>query len=214
VVAWLSAASPAEPGLAPEVKALVGRMQGFYEATRDFKASFKQQYTYKAFNRTQVSSGTVEFKKPGMMRWDYLEPAPRTFVLSGDTAYALDPEAQTITKSSVATSQLSASVTFLWGKGRLADEFQIVKTPCPKCHGTLLTLTPLKPDARFQEIRLEVDPKTAQVLQSTVVDPDGSENVITFTDLKRNVGLTQDSFKLKPPEGTQVIDLSQPQGTH
>jgi outer membrane lipoprotein carrier protein len=57
-------------------------------------------------------------------------------------------------------------------------------------------------------VRLEVDPKTAQVLKSTVVDPDGSENTISFLGLKTNVGVAADSFKLNPPEGTRIDDFT------
>ena len=110
-------ASAAERTMAPEVKALVDRMQGFYERTQAFTADFKQEYHYKTFNRTVVSTGTVAFQKPAKMRWEYLTPSKRSFVLSGERIYALDPEAQTLTKAALPTSQLSASVTFLWGKG-------------------------------------------------------------------------------------------------
>ena len=44
-------------GGAPDVKALVDRVPAFYEKTNDFTADFKQDYTYKAFKRTQRSSG-------------------------------------------------------------------------------------------------------------------------------------------------------------
>jgi outer membrane lipoprotein carrier protein len=191
-----------------EVRTLVGRVQAFYESTQDFHADFEQRYTYKTFGRTQGSSGTVRYKRPAMMRWEYLEPSKRTFVLAQDVVYAYDPEAQTLTKASLGTSQLSASVTFLWGKGKLLEEFDVAKAPCEACKGTLLVLTPKKSDPRFQQVRLEVDSKSGQVLASTVVDPDGSENVIHFNHLKTNVGLKQEDFKLTPPSGTQVTDLT------
>lgn len=199
-------------GAAPmprDVKTLVDRMQGFYETTRDFQARFHQDYTYKAFKRKQSSDGRVSFQKPGKMRWEYLTPGKRTFVLSGEKVYAYDPEAATVTVGKLATNQLSASVTFLFGKGKLSDEFSIEKTACADCRGILLTLTPLKPDGRFREVRFEVDPKTAQVLVSTVIDPDGSENTIRFLDLKSNVGLKPEDFTLHYPASTQVIDLTQ-----
>lgn len=209
-LAALVLASPAEvkPEVKPEVRALVERMQAFYEKTEDFTAKFRQDYTYKAFKRTQTSYGTVTFRKPALMRWEYEKPSPKSFVLAGDKVYAHDPEARTLTKASIATHQLSASVTFLWGKGRLLDEFSISEKACDKCAGTLLELTPLEPDPRFQRIRLEVDPKTAQVLKSTVVDPDGSENAITFSEMKTNTGVNEAHFKLAPPLGTQIIDYT------
>ncbi len=193
-----------------EVKTLVDRVQAFYEKTRDFKAGFKQQYTYKAFKRVQTSSGTVTFRKPALMRWEYEKPASKTFVLAGERVYVYDPEAKLVTRAAISTNRLSASVTFLWGKGRLADEFSIVHKACEKCAGTLLEMTPLLPDPRFKKVLLEVDPATAQVIQSTVVDPDGSENAITFLDLKTNVGIDEAAFKISPPSDVQVQDFTGP----
>ncbi|HEY1417590.1 MAG TPA: outer membrane lipoprotein carrier protein LolA [Myxococcaceae bacterium] len=198
--------------MAPEVKTLVDRMQGFYERTQDFTADFRQDYLYKTFNRTVISTGTVAFQKPAKMRWEYLTPSKRTFVLSGDRIYALDPDAQTLTKAALPTSQLSASVTFLWGKGKLSDEFDISRMECKECLGTLLTLVPKKPDARFREVQLDIDPKTAQVRRSIVIDPDGSRNAITFSSLKTNVGLPKETFQLTPPPGTQILDTTTASG--
>lgn len=194
--------------MSAEVKSLVDRMQAFYENTADFTARFEQKYTYKTFKRTQTSSGDVTFKKPGLMRWEYQSPSKKTFVLAGDKVYAYDPEAMLLTKASIGTNQLSAAVTFLFGQGKLADEFEIEKVACQDCAGALLQLTPLQPDPRFKRILLEVDPKSAQVIRSTVVDPDGSTNRITFKSLKTNTGVSLDAFKLEPPEGTQVQDLT------
>jgi outer membrane lipoprotein carrier protein len=208
-------AAPANAGTpaseAAEVKALVERVQGFYEKTSDFVAGFEQAYTYKAFKRTQRSTGTVSFKKPGLMRWEYTTPAPKTFVLAGEKVYAYDPEAKLLTRAALGTNKLSASVTFLWGEGKLADEFTIArKAPAAGAKGTVvLELTPKKPDPRFKRVLLEVDLATAQVRTSTVVDPDGSENAITFLDLKTNTGIDEKAFKLSPPPGTQVQDFTQ-----
>ena len=203
-------AKPA-PAMKPEVKTLVDRMQAFYEKTGDFRASFRQDYKYKTFRRTQTSEGTVTYKKPGLMRWEYQKPSARTFVLAGNKVYAHDPAAQSLTVGSVDTSQLSASVTFLFGQGKLADEFAITKGACKDCKGTLLVLDPLKAEPRFRQVRLEVDPGTAQVLKSTVVDPDGSENAISFIDLKTNVGIAAESFKMDVPDDTRVDDFTKGQ---
>ncbi|AKQ68596.1 Outer membrane lipoprotein carrier protein LolA [Myxococcus hansupus] len=202
------APAAAKPAMTPEVKTLVDRMQAFYEKTSDFRAGFRQDYKYKTFRRTQTSEGVVTYKKPGLMRFEYQKPSPRTFVLAGNKVYAYDPAAQSLTVAAVDTSQLSASVTFLFGQGKLADEFAITKGACKDCKGTLLVLDPLKNEPRFRQVRLEVDPATAQVLKSTVVDPDGSENAISFLNLKTNVGIDADSFKLDVPDDTRVDDFT------
>lgn len=204
------------PEMAPAVKTLVDRMQRFYETTNDFGADFRQDYSYTLSKRTQTSSGTVIFRKPGLMRWDYTKPSAKTFVLAGVKVYMHDPEAKLLTVASMGTSKLSASVTFLFGQGKLADEFAITQKDCATCKGTLLQLDPLVPDPRFLRILLEVDPVTAQVTKSTVVDPDGSQNAISFMNLKTNTGPAFDGgagsvdprFKLSPPPDTQVQDFT------
>lgn len=194
--------------MAPEVKTLVDRVQDFYEKTQDFQGGFTQTYRYKMFKREQVSTGTVTFKKPALMRWEYEKPAKKTFLLAGDNVMAFDPEAQTVTKALMSTDKLSAAVTFLMGKGKLANEFKIQKLACDKCTGTLLELIPIAPDPRFQKVLLEVDPKSAQVVRSTVVDPNGDENQIAFSELKTNTGVKEDFFKISLPKGTQILDYT------
>ena len=198
--------------LAPDVKVLVDRVQAFYEKTQDFTADFKQEYFYKAFKRTQTSSGKVLFRKPNgampsLMRWEYEKPTAKTFVLAGDRVLFHDPDAKIVTAAAISTNQLSASVTFLFGVGKLENEFSIVKKACPKCTGTQLEMTPLVADARFKRILLEVDEKSAMVIKSTVIDPDGSENAISFLNLTTNVGVPESAFKISPPPGTVVQDF-------
>lgn len=207
-----SAPKQAAP-MSPDVKQLVDRVQAFYEKTQNFSADFTQAYTYKLFKRTQVSSGKVIFLKPALMRWEYEKPTAKTFVLAKDRVFMHDPEAKLLTRAAIDTNQLSASVTFLFGIGKLDKEFSIAKKACAKCTGTQLELTPLVSDPRFKRILLEVDEKTAAVLKSTVIDPDGSENAITFSGLTTNVGvgtdagITEAHFKLSPPPGTQIQDF-------
>lgn len=196
---------------AASVSSLVEKVERFYRQTKDFTADFAQVYEYKIGHRTQRSSGKVLFKNPGLMRWDYLAPTKRTFVLADEHAYLLDPAALTLTKTSLKQNRLSAAVTFLWGKGHLADEFRISRVACEKCAGASsvrLELVPKKPSPRYKRLYLEVDEKTGQVLRTTWVDPDGSVNAITFQKMKRNVGLTKKAFVLAPPPGTQIIDLT------
>ena len=216
VAAMLAAAAPdagvaEKPApIAPDVKLLVDRMQAFYEKTEDFRAGFQQDYFYKVSRRKQTSTGQVTFKKPGLMRWEYEKPSRKSFVLAGERIYAYDPQAMSLTVAQIDTSQLSASVTFLFGKGRLADEFAIQKADCKTCKGTLLVLDPLKKDPRFKQLKLEVDPASAQVLRSTVIDPDGSENAISFLGLTSNTGVAADAFKINPPQGTRIDDYTKP----
>ena len=78
--AALASLLPAAAGRPPseDAAALAAKVQATYERTRDLEARFAQTYTYSGFGRRQVSSGRVLVKKPGMMRWDYEKPSPKT----------------------------------------------------------------------------------------------------------------------------------------
>jgi len=209
----------ASPGVAmdPAVKKVVDAMQAFYERNRDFEAHFDQSYHYTSFNRTQKSSGTVVIRKARKlekgellapaMRWDYEKPEPKSIVVTGNAVYMYDPGAQQLTKAAMDKDQLSASVTFLWGQGQLADEFYITREKDKP--GMSLLLVPKKPDSRFDRIFMEVDPKTYAVSGTTVVDLDGSQNHMAFSQVKTDQNVPNERFKLEPPAGTQVIDMTQ-----
>jgi outer membrane lipoprotein carrier protein len=193
------------------VRAAVEQMQKFYENTKDFQANFKQTYTYKTFARKTVASGTMKFMKAGAsMRWDYQKPEQKVFVVAANKVYAYVKEAKQLTISPIDTDRLSTSVTFLWGQGKLDREFDIKRAERKDLTGGFaLELTPKNPDPRFQKIFFVLDPKSYEVKESLVVDPDGSENRIAFSDAKTNQGFGKEAFAIEPPPDTQIIRMDQ-----
>jgi outer membrane lipoprotein carrier protein len=198
-----AAEAPRKGHVAPDARHLVAKVQAFYEHTKAFEASFQQTYVYKAFHRQMHSAGTVAFKKPGLMRWDYETPRKKSFIVDGHDLWIWTPEdMEVIRRKGFSTNQLSTSITFLWGRGRLADDFDIVKDG-----KSGLKLTPLTPQG-FQSVRFEVDAKTGQVTASTVVDAQGNENRFVFSDLKLNPRLPDSRFHFTPPKGAEVKELT------
>jgi outer membrane lipoprotein carrier protein len=193
----------------PAVKRAVDQMQRFYEETKDYDAKFRQSYSYKNFAHKTEASGRVRFMKAGAsMRWDYQKPSEKIFVVAGNKVYAYDKEAKQLTISGMNTERLSASITFLWGQGKLEREFNIAKaTRVDLKDGIALELVPKLPDPRFQRIFFLLDPKSFAVKETVVVDPDGSENHMVFTDSKTNTGIGTDAFKLNPPADTQILRM-------
>ncbi|MGC4118998.1 MAG: outer-membrane lipoprotein carrier protein LolA [Myxococcales bacterium] len=190
----------------PEVRKAVDSMQKFYEDTKDFQANFKQVYKYKTFAKTNEATGKMMFKKVGpQMRWDYLKPDEKVFVIAAEKVFAYDKAAKQLIVSRMSADHLSASVTFLWGQGNLDHEFRITKADRKDLTGGFaLELTPKITDPRFQKVFFLLDPKTYAVKESLVVDPDGSENRISFANQKTNTGISNDAFKIEPPADVQI----------
>lgn len=196
-------AAPA--GAAPDVKAVVDGIQTFYADAQDLQASFTQRYTYLVYDRTQVSNGIVYFKKPGMMRWDYQQPQPKVFVADGQTLWVYEPTENQAFKRKLADAQLPVALTFMSGKGKLLEEFDAKLLPSKDAAAYVVELIPKRHAGDYKSLRLTVDAKTYAVTASTVVDPVGNTNALTFTDVKTNVGLPDAGFKFRPPDGVRIV---------
>jgi len=193
----------AEPALDPTAKVLAG-IQAYYAGAQDLKAKFAQHYTYKVYDRTQVSSGKVFFKKPRMMRWDYQKPAQKVFVADGKTLWVYEPEEGQVFKRDLADSQLPVALTFMSGEGELGKAFDATLTDESDAD-FVLELIPKKSAADYQKLVLKVDRTTFQVRESIVIDPVGNINRVVFTGIETNGGLPDRGFRFTPPKGVRVI---------
>jgi outer membrane lipoprotein carrier protein len=202
LLAALLLAAPAAP--APDQAAdLARKVQGYYEATRDLEARFQQTYTYAGFGRRQVSSGTLRVKKPGMMRWDYEKPTPKTVAVKGSRLVQYEPEEnQAYVDERFDASAMSAAVTFLLGKGDLARDFSLAAG-----EGGTLVLRPKEPDPRVESIVLVVGP-SGEVTATKVVDGAGNVNEVKLTGVRRNPGLADSAFDVKLPKDVRRIDAA------
>ena len=186
---------------APDPAALAARVQGFYERTRDLEARFTQTYTYASLGRSQVSKGRLRVKKPGMMRWDYLKPTPKTIAVKGSRLVQYEPEErQAYVDDKFDASAMSAAVTFLLGKGDLAREFSLSLDDLGA-----LVLRPKAPDPRVDSIALTVGEDGA-VTATRVVDGSGNVNELKFAATRRNVGIPDSAFQVKLPKDVRMIE--------
>ena len=205
LLAALLVAAPAKD----EGRAIARRVQAFYAQTKDFSAAFQQRYTYVALGRVEESEGTVQVKKPGMVRWDYAKPDRRTLYIQGRTLWIWRPDDQEAqVKRDFGGEQLSSAFTFLWGKGNLLKEFapRAVAAPQGLPQGDALELTPLKPIPGVEKLLFVVG-KDGQVLASVVTNAQADVNQIVFSGAKIDQGLPDSLFHFVPPKGAYVQEL-------
>lgn len=197
---------------AAEVEAAVEKMQAFYEKTESFDTRFEQRFQHGGMPSRlggAAAQGRMRFQKPEgnegpRMRWDYDDG--RILLLAGDRSFTYDPDTKQVTEYRLDAANLSAAVTFLWGKGKLKEEFDISKTERQDAAGLTLELRPKKASG-FQKVVLVMDPETGMVKRSIVVQGNGSENAITFRDAKlgaRSPGADYDPAKIFPADAVRV----------
>jgi outer membrane lipoprotein-sorting protein len=75
-----------------EVREVVKQLQARYEKTKDLQADFTQKTIIEGFERPITSSGKVYIKKPGRLRWNYLDPSVEDIYVNRDDIKVYVPE--------------------------------------------------------------------------------------------------------------------------
>lgn len=210
---WLAAAGTflagaSEPKMAdsPKVGEVVERLQARYEATKDFTADFTQTVEAATLGKPLQSAGQVLFKRPGRMRWEFVEPEKQTIVADGKLLWVYQPEHRQVLKAPFrAAFQSAAPISFLFGVGQLKDDFDATLVSSGPPDVLRLRLVP-KREHEIGVLVLDVGPQTYDIVAAEVTDPLGNVTRLSFSNLKRDVGLVDAQFTFDVPPGTDVVE--------
>jgi outer membrane lipoprotein carrier protein len=190
-------------------------LQRRYEAVRDLEASFEQSTRSVALGRpgaTSKSRGTVVFAKPGRMRWTYLEPEPSLVVSDGKVLWIYDAAHREAQRLVVTEAYLSgAALSFLLGEGEILRDFEMKALECGEA-SALLDLVPRQP-ATYERLHARIDPRSGELLETTVIDLLGNATTVALRDLRVNRDPEASLFRFEPPPGVRVLDLDAGTGT-
>jgi len=216
-VVWLAAVAPAGAEAPPQrtsecAERAAGALQRRYEAVRDLAARFEQTSRSVALGQpgaTAKSSGKVVIAKPGRMRWDYEEPEPSLVVSDGKELWIYDPANREAQRLAVTEAYLSgAAVSFLLGAGEIRRDFDVSALECAET-SVLLELVPRQP-ATYERLRARTDPRSGELLETTVVDLLGNTTTVVLRDLRVNRDPDPKLFRFKAPPGVRVVELESP----
>jgi outer membrane lipoprotein carrier protein len=204
-----------------EVRDVMKRLQARYEKTKDLQADFTQKTTIEGFERPMTSSGKVYIKKPGRLRWNYLDPSAEDIYVQGDDVKVYVPEHKQVLVGKLTHMAASrAPLELLQGAANLDASFEAEPTP-GKSRGVggirLVTLVPKSHDAEahgtVQRIVVEVFPKTYFIRSLSLHEVSGNVSNFEFSSLQSNIGLDDDLFVPKFPPDVEVVKapvLTQP----
>jgi outer membrane lipoprotein carrier protein len=203
------AAALSTPGATQQpaaVAAIVRQVQQRLDATTDFTASVDEELVLASAGKTVHATGTVAFKRPGRMRWMLTDGAPQVIVADGATLWFYQPDDHQVLKAPFqAAFRSSTPISFLTGVGRIADDFDVT---LESKEGNVLTLglRQRKADGDLGQLRLSVDARSYDVIGAEIVDPVGNITRLRFSDLRRNMRLSDDEFHFDVPAGVDVIE--------
>jgi outer membrane lipoprotein carrier protein len=207
VASFLSPSASAAPAT-PTADAIAAKVQAFYDQTKTFQASFKQEYFIRMHDQHRTSEGRVAFEKPGKMSWKYDQPNGNRVVSDGRTLKVYDRENQQMFEQPVDKSQYPAALAFLMGQGELTRSFtlRLLDPTTVKFEGGwVLEGTPKDATPAYQKVLLYVDAATSQVRRVLILDAQGNRNRFDFNNPLVNTPVPNAEFNFTPPEGTQIV---------
>ncbi|MFZ1803860.1 MAG: outer membrane lipoprotein carrier protein LolA [Nitrospira sp.] len=210
--AW-AADGPIDEKALQEVREVVKQLQARYEKTKDLQADFSQKTKIEGFERPVASSGKVYIKKPGRLRWDYLDPATEQIYVNQEDVKVYVPEHKQVLVGKL--TQMAASkapLELLQGAAKLDESFEIEPTRGRDRGVGGMPLITLIPKAKVQEstqnlqrIVVEVFPKTYFIRTVSLHEVSGNVAVFEFSNLKSNLGLGNEVFDFKTPADVEVV---------
>lgn len=208
-LAWPLAAGAQDKEL--DAGQVTDKVQAFYLSMQDFQARFTQTYTDVAADETKSFEGKVFFKKPGKMRWDYLQrtegkPSLQKVLVSNGAEFTIyEAEFDQYYRQCLGDSQLPTALRFLMGTGDLKADFDVKLLPKAPDGSLRLELTPKKSAGQYKKLEFVVNPKDYSVAQTVVYDPYGNTNRVVFQSPSLNKKLPDAGFDFQPPEGTRAL---------
>lgn len=183
------------------------KLQETYDRTTSFSAEFEQITATKLSRRERHGSGTLLIKKPGFMRWDYLEPERQVIVSDGDSISMYFAEAeQMIIMPAQEYLQSDVTYAFFAGTGNILQDFEVGVVGADYCCGPDpdLMLTPKVPHPQVEYLYLWLT-ESFLISRMQIADHYGSLTDLKFTNIKLNIKIDDDDFSFTPPAGTEIV---------
>ena len=187
---------------------MTAALQVKYDAVENFSADFEHTYAGGVLRTSVVERGTVQIKKPGMMRWRYTWPEEKLFVSDGASLYSYIPADQQVIVGAVpAGDSVSTPALFLAGRGRLVQDFVVAyddgaDTPPDRWS---LDLKPIRDDTDYVRLQLMVDRASLSFTRLRAIDFQGAMSTFSFSNLKENESMPDALFAFEIPPDADVI---------
>lgn len=192
---------------------LLRRVDDHYNHLRTLRARYTERYAGMGIDRTE--SGTLELRKPGLMRWAYDAPPGKVFVLDGKLAWFYTPGDAQITRAPAKQlDDLRTPLRLLLGHTQLAkelDHIAIAPAAPPSQNPATFTITGV-PKAMADRVRLITLTVTADgaINAMKIEETTGAITAFTFSDQKENLPLPPSDFHFTPPADIPIVNAQPP----
>ncbi len=174
----------------------------FFSNMQSFKADFTQQVFGPRQELLQDSSGHVIVQRPGKFRWDYDKPFQQHIAADGEKLWLFDVDLEQVSIKHQSATMANSPASLLSDASQLDKQFDVLKV----LHQgrDWFELIPKQSDSGFETLFIFL--KEGLLSQMELKDSFGQFTRLRFENVQLNKHFSAETFRLKIPEGVDVID--------
>jgi len=192
------------------------KLQSTYEKALNLVADFKQTTAMKFSSRVRQGSGTMIFRKPGRMRWDYRSPDYQVLISDGETiSMYFEKSNQMIVSNAREYLQSDVTYSFLAGTGDILKDFDVSDPDLvtdSMDNSFLIKLTPKSSHPHVSSIHAWISHDSFLITHLQIVDHFETVTDLFFFNILINADhydsreIKEDLFLFIPPADTEIIE--------
>lgn len=178
-----------------------------------FTASFKEERSYAYDPTKERLSGKIYYKKPGRIRWDYLNPTKKEIVVTPKRAWIYLPDANQVQliKFSGKTKFTSLPIGFGGPSPTVNRDYEL--NLLPRKDGLIpLELIPKKKTEAsyyYRKIVIYLDPaRWLPASRIELFEITGDATTFALENISLNKKIPSKLFSFKFPKGVEIIDYT------
>src|SRR6266571_4659454 len=206
-----NSAAPSDVQATPVLARILQAFDRAQIETSTLVAAFTEKKELKLLARPVLSRGELYYNRPNQVRWEYVEPDHKVFVITEDMYVAYYPALKRAEEVPIKKFVGKRLFRFI-GLGQSIEElgkyYDIRLAPSDIKETHLLLLTPRKKRVRdhVAEMKIWVDAATFLPRQLQYLEADGDSTLLTFHDIRVNEKVASAQFRIELPKDVVVSE--------
>lgn len=215
-----------------DLRTVVARLEAKYHAPHTLQAAFLERYTENG-HPVRVEAGTVYFRRPGKMRWEYESPEKNLFLVDGKTAWFYVPADHTVTRvPAKESSDWRTPLALLAGEmkiSRVCNDVRFAEQEAPESSSNAMLYCQLRgtdskslarghfnDEQKLSEageaVYLEVDTASGDLVRVLVKNAGGVAIEFRFANWISDPPVADSLFRFTVPAGVAIVNGELPSG--
>jgi len=180
----------------------VETLKTYLRETTSASAQFTQVVFDRSMRKLQETSGSMQFARPGKIRWSYEKPYEQLIVGDGAKLWIYDKDLNQVTVRAMTQAIGGSPAALLAGSNNIEKDFRL-SADGVKDGYDWLEAVPRNAESTFQKVRMGFGKSGLEAMELT--DGFGQLTIVRFSRIERNPTLAPELFRFTPPKGADVI---------